>query len=432
MPNTKRKIKRFKVSNINDFIDKTCDLASKEHFFIRLENHSIQYPQGSFPRLIAFGAQSSLSLSEYKNTFGLLNDYYSKTNDWIFGYLSYDLKNDTEKLQSKNADLKNFPELSFFCPVDIIEIMENAVEIKSLRNPDQVFEEIINHKPGTSQPNKSTDVNFKPNISQKEYLEVINKLRKHIYDGDIYEINYCMEYSAKTTGINAYSHWQSLCEKSPTPFAAYFKSNNYTLMCSSPERFLKRNEAHIISQPIKGTIETGETDTDRQKNKRTLLNSEKERAENMMIVDLVRNDLAKSALPGSVKVDELFGIYEFRHLFHMISTVIAEKKKSIESIDIIKNAFPMGSMTGAPKIKVMELIEHYEKSKRGIFSGTVGFIDPAGNFDFNVIIRSLFYNSGTNILSYSVGSAITFDSDPQYEFEECQLKAKAIREIFAK
>ncbi len=426
-----RKSKRYLLSNINQFVQNACDLAHNSEFFVRFENHNISYPCGAFPKLIAFGAASSVTLTNCPGAFNSLSEYIQKTKDWIFGYLSYDLKNDTEKLFSQNQDHKSFPELIFFCPQNILELEEDAVLIHTLGDPDLLFDEIQNVN-NIRKASENAKIDFKTETSREEYLEVINKLRRHIYEGDVYEINYCMEYLANVDNIDPYKYWVKLCEQSPTPFAAFFKARKFALICASPERFIRKNKQKIISQPIKGTIPTGKDASVRKENKRRLFNSEKERAENMMIVDLVRNDLAKSSKPGSVEVEELFGIYEFRHLFHMISTVVSEVKENIGLVDIIKNAFPMGSMTGAPKIKVMELIEKYEKSKRGIFSGSIGYIDPTGNFDFNVIIRSLFYNSETKLLSYNVGSAITYDSDPEQEYEECQLKAKAIREIFQK
>jgi para-aminobenzoate synthetase component 1 len=152
-------------------------------------------------------------------------------------------------------------------------------------------------------------------------------------------------------------------------------------------------------------------------------------AENLMIVDLVRNDLAKSSKPGSVKVEELFGIYSFKQLHQMISTVSSIKRENVDPVEVIKNAFPMGSMTGAPKIRAMELIEKYETTKRGVYSGASGYFTPEMDFDFNVLIRSIFYNDTANKLSFQVGSAITYDADPEYEYKECLLKAKAIFEI---
>ncbi|MBL7747847.1 MAG: chorismate-binding protein, partial [Chitinophagaceae bacterium] len=160
-----------------------------------------------------------------------------------------------------------------------------------------------------------------------------------------------------------------------------------------------------------------------------LFHSAKDRSENVMVVDLVRNDLAKICTEGTVKVDELYGIYSFPQVHQMISTVSGELKQGISFADIIKATFPMGSMTGAPKKRVMELIEQYEQTRRGIFSGAVGYIAPNGDFDFNVVIRSIMYNAATRYLSYQAGSGITFYSDPEMEWEECLMKAAAIRKV---
>ena len=164
-----------------------------------------------------------------------------------------------------------------------------------------------------------------------------------------------------------------------------------------------------------------------RKSKEELFHSDKDRSENVMVVDLVRNDLSKVCEEGTVKVDELYGIYSFPQVHQMISTVSGELKKNISFTEIIKATFPMGSMTGAPKKRVMELIEQYEKTKRGIFSGCLGYISPNGDFDFNVVIRSIMYNASSNYLSFQAGSAITFYSDPEKEWEECLLKAEAIK-----
>ena len=200
-------------------------------------------------------------------------------------------------------------------------------------------------------------------------------------------------------------------------------------MCASPERFIKKEDKKLTSQPIKGTIRRGKSPEEDELLRDQLRNSEKERAENMMIVDLVRNDLARSCKPGSVVVEEMFGVYPFKYLFQMISTISGELREQVHFIDAIKNAFPMGSMTGAPKIKAMQLIEKYEVAKRGVFSGAVGYITPNGDFDFNVVIRSIFYNQLTSQLSFQAGSAITYDSIPEQEYDECMLKVKAILAI---
>jgi para-aminobenzoate synthetase component 1 len=203
------------------------------------------------------------------------------------------------------------------------------------------------------------------------------------------------------------------------------------MMCASPERYLHKHGNTILSQPIKGTARRG-TDTGSDNEIKTALQSSiKDRAENVMIVDLVRNDIARSCKTGSVKVEELFGIYTFPQVHQMISTITGQLKEEEPFTNAIRYSFPMGSMTGAPKVKVMELVEKYEHSRRELFSGTVGYISPEGNFDFNVIIRSLFYNAATRYLSYQTGGAITYDSTPEQEWEEMRLKAWALEKIFS-
>jgi para-aminobenzoate synthetase component 1 len=222
-------------------------------------------------------------------------------------------------------------------------------------------------------------------------------------------------------------------EISPNPFAAFYRLQDKYLLCASPERFLMKTGNQISSQPIKGT------------NKRDLLNSlhddelkkelaesRKDQSENVMIVDLVRNDLTKICKEASVKVDELFGIYSFPQVHQMISTIRGELKEATPFSQIISATFPMGSMTGAPKHRVMQLIDEYEPSSRGIFSGSVGYINPDGDFDFNVVIRSIMYNATNRCLSYQVGSGITFYSDPEKEWVECMLKAEAIKKVLTK
>jgi para-aminobenzoate synthetase component 1 len=251
-------------------------------------------------------------------------------------------------------------------------------------------------------------------------------LRSHIEEGDIYEINYCINFSATANNLNPVHLFQELCKKSPAPFASYLKMGKKHILSASPERFIKLKDDKIISQPIKGTASRGKTDSEDAENKKQLSESEKERAENMMIVDLVRNDLAKSAESGSVKVEEIFGIYSFQQVHQMISTISATKRNEIHSVEVIENAFPMGSMTGAPKISAMQLIDKYENCKRNVFSGSIGYFNSENEFDFNVLIRSIYFDEESNKLNYQVGSAITYDSNAEAEYEECLLKAKAI------
>ena len=199
-------------------------------------------------------------------------------------------------------------------------------------------------------------------------------------------------------------------------------------MCASPERFLKKIKNTILSQPIKGTSKRGNNIKEDEEEKKALQLNEKERSENTMIVDLVRNDLSKICTEGSVMVKEYLKIYSFPQVHQMISTISGNLRENISFSEILSATFPMGSMTGAPKKRVMELIEQYEKTKRGLFSGTVGYINPGGDFDFNVVIRSILYNEENNYLSIQAGSAITFKSDPHKEYEECNIKIEAMRQ----
>lgn len=379
------------------------------------------YPSGGFPKVLAVAS----SKKEY--------NFLSKQiphNQWIFGYLGYDLKNEIEKLFSKNPDYLGFEESVCFEPEYVFTwLNDSQVQVESIH---PIQEEILKKeilKNTYFQENKSTQISIKSRVTYEEYCQNVEKIKNHILEGDIYELNYCTEFFAENTVIQPIQVYKALCERSPMPFSVFLKAQEKYALCASPERFLKKKGQTIISQPIKGTIPRGNTPTEDLLQKEKLRNSEKEMAENMMIVDLVRNDLAKSAVTGTTKVTEMFGIYTFRQLHQMISTIEAQIKPDTTINEVIKNAFPMGSMTGAPKIKAMELIERYENTKRGLFSGAIGFVNPLGDFDFNVVIRTIFYDAKKHYLSFQVGSAITYDSSGEQEYEECMLKAKAIREV---
>ena len=397
------------------------------HYF----NHNqITFPHGAFPKLVAAGVHKAPDFSGLDD-FTTLRTFWEQERDWLIGYLGYDLKNQVEKLESSNPDSLENPDINFYIPTHILLFSQDQVDIYSYENPEGVFLAInstpvsgfIDHLPGIS------ELPLKPRIDEPEYLDTVKRLRQHIEEGDLYEMNFCLEYWGKTKKLHPLKTYLQLIEKSPTPFSVYQKMDHQHLMCASPERFLKKQGNKLVSQPIKGTIRRGKNTLEDQQLKQQLATDEKEIAENMMIIDLVRNDLARSCKPGTVQVEEFFGIYTFQQLHQMISTISGELRKDIHFIDAIRNAFPMGSMTGAPKVKAMELIEYYEKSKRGLYSGAVGFIQPDGDFDFNVVIRSLLYNSRSSVLSFQVGSAITYDSLPEKEYQECQLKGEAMVDI---
>jgi para-aminobenzoate synthetase component 1 len=252
---------------------------------------------------------------------------------------------------------------------------------------------------------------------------------EYIQQGDIYEANFCMEFFAENAQINPIDTYQKLATISQTPFAAFFKNNEHFLLSASPERYLRKEGTQVISQPIKGTAKRFEDPIQDEKSKLDLASDAKERSENIMIVDLVRNDLSQTANKGSVKVEELCAIYSFKQVHQMISTISSEVSNTISPIDILQTTFPMGSMTGAPKLSAMKIIEELEATKRGLYSGAIGYFSPVGDFDFNVVIRSILYNKNNNYLSFSVGSALTSLAIPEKEYEECLLKAKAMLHV---
>lgn len=394
-----------------------------------LDNNNYRNYPCTYEGLIAAGVKDSVSL-QYGAAFESLKKFYDSKKDWLFGFFSYDLKNETENLTSKNHDGLQFPALFFFQPEWIIEIHKRHAVVHAPQDAPADFRKIISAHPVFARSCADTAESFElhPRISKTVYLETVQQIQQHIAAGDIYEMNFCQEFYAEGADIRPLDVFQKLNELSKAPFSCYLKNDGRYLLCASPERFLKKEGAKLTSMPIKGTIRRGKTFEEDSFLKEKLRHDGKELSENVMIVDLVRNDLSKSCTAGSVKADELFGIKTFEQVHQMVSTVSGTLRDDLHCIDAIKNAFPMGSMTGAPKVRAMQLIEQYEKSKRGLYSGAAGYLTPEGDFDFNVVIRSLLYNAQKKYLSFHAGSAITFDSVPAKEYEECLLKAKALRE----
>lgn len=341
----------------------------------------------------------------------------------VFGYFSYDLKNQIEKLESKHDDFIQFPSMYFFVPQHVILIDSNAQMMVMSEDSDTIIQQIKNQ---IIEKDTRKIVVLKQKVDKETYLRNVEAIKNRIIEGDVYELNYCVEFFAEKVSLDPMQTYFHLQKNSPTPFGAYFKLNDKYILCASPERFIKKSLNMLYSQPIKGTVKRSDDFLTDEELKEELQYSEKERAENLMIVDLVRNDLAKSSKTGSVKVEELYGIYSFKQVHQMISTVSSTITDGLHPVEAIRNAFPMGSMTGAPKVMAMELIEQYETSKRGVYSGAIGYFAPNEDFDFNVVIRSIQYNTSNQYLNFEVGSAITFDSDAEKEYEECLLKAEAM------
>lgn len=402
-----------------------------EVIWLDSNNHKTQY--SSYDVLLAVDGLTAI-VTDANNGFSDLEEYQTQVKDWIFGYLSYDLKNDTEYLSSKNYDGLEFPELYFFQPKKIIGIRGDEVHFIYLNMVvDEIVEDyktITDFVPKTKHNSKdSGDVHIKMRIFKDEYFSKVNQMLEHIHKGDIYEANFCQEFYAEDLQLDALNTYKKLNAISKPPFASYVKLFDKFLMCASPERYLKKTGTKVISQPIKGTAPRSKNvDMDRQ-NSKSLQTDEKERSENIMIVDLVRNDLSKRAIKGSVVVEELCKVYSFDQVHQMISTITATVPVDTDPIELLRDTFPMGSMTGAPKVSAMKIIEELESFKRGVYSGTVGYFTPEGDFDFNVVIRSILYNETKKYVSYAVGSAITAKSVPEKEYQECLLKAKAMRQV---
>ncbi|CAN1495554.1 TrpE Anthranilate/para-aminobenzoate synthases component I [Flavobacteriaceae bacterium] len=392
---------------------------------------SNEYPQkySTYDCVLAVDAFTSIT-TDYHNAFEDLKQYQQTTKDWLFGYLTYDLKNDTEALQSCNYDGLEFPDLFFFQPKKLFLLKGNQLEIQYLNMCDDEveddFEAILKYSETTIETKESLLIQQR--ISKKFYLEKVSKMLNYINNGNIYEANFCMEFYAEGT-INPITKFQRLNEISKPPFAVYLKNNKQFLLSASPERYLKKEGEKIISQPIKGTAKRFSDEKEDEISKQNLALDPKERSENIMITDLVRNDLSRTAQKGSVQVEELCGIYSFLQVHQMISTVTSIIDNQNVVVEVLKTTYPMGSMTGAPKISAMKIIEELEETKRGLYSGAVGYFTPNGDFDFNVVIRSILYNQENQYVSFSVGSAITSLSVPENEYEECLLKANAMLNV---
>ncbi len=352
------------------------------------------------------------------NPWDELKAFRKKHQDWLFGYFGYDLKNHIEELESGNKALTGVPDLFFMVPRLLLEIDidKKITQLKGKAFPEELKEE------GQS-PLK---VQLQNRISKKEYQDLIEQAKVDIYEGEYYEINLSHPLQFNFEG-DPLSLYESMKTAGPVPFGSYLEMDELVICCSSPERFLARSGNRVWSQPIKGTASRGKED-DAEAELIKLRDSEKERAENLMIVDLVRNDLGRVAIKNSVRVSNLFEIQSFETVHQMVSTVECTVDDEIESEEVIKACFPMGSMTGAPKISAMKAIEKYEHYRRGIYSGAIGYFSPNGDFDFNVVIRTAIINGDK--LIYPVGGAITSDSDAEDEWEETLLKAKAITNIF--
>jgi len=426
----------YKISLTDNFKQKLLSWSQQFNEVIWLdsnnETNSLNSKSTNYKAILAVDAFTSIKTDSF-NAFEKLEEYQQMTKDWLFGYLTYDLKNDVENLASNNFDGLHFPDLLFFQPKKLFLFTENEVEIHYLNFvADEVkddWKEILRRSANQTYSEENHSIKIHLRTSKDSYFEKLQHILNHIQRGDIYEANFCQEFYSENVSLDPIKTYLHLNEISKPPFATYLKFDDYFAMSASPERYISKWGTKVISQPIKGTAKRDVNKDEDELLKEKLRNDPKERSENIMITDLVRNDLSRFAEKGSVQVDELCEVYTFKQVHQMISTISCEVSPEISPVKILKETFPMGSMTGAPKISAMKIIEELEETKRALYSGSVGYFTPNGDFDFNVIIRSILYNASKKYISYSVGSAITSKSNPLKEYEECLIKAKAMREV---
>jgi para-aminobenzoate synthetase component 1 len=378
--------------------------------------------------ILSFGIENEFILNEGKSLDQLQHYINQHKGSYLFGSLAYDLKNSIEQLSSQYTDQLAYPLAHFWVPKFVIrlekekfEYLQGEQDEESFLFLDYFMEEEIDHN------FHSFPYRFEARTSKERYISQVEKLKAHIQRGDIYEVNYCQEYFAENVELEyPMDTYFKLNRITKAPFSTFLQTDKHAIFCGSPERYMKKNGDRLLSQPIKGTAPRGIDSQADEALKQHLQNDPKERAENIMIVDLVRNDLSRVAKKGSVQVSELCGIHTFETVHQMISTIECELEKEVSFLDILNASFPMGSMTGAPKVEAMKIIDETEDFNRGIYSGSIGYISPNGDFDFNVVIRSMIYNRENKYLSCAVGGAITILSDPEKEYEECQTKIKKI------
>ena len=387
--------------------------------------------------LLAVGARRSFTWSgENAESLDSWNEFLQPNGKatWAFGWLGYDLKNGIEQLESQRLDHAQFPTLHWVEPRVVIEwgSSHSAAQIVHGADEDdaqELLQQVL--RPIASIP-EAPEISLKPRWDEATYLQRARRVKKHIQRGDVYELNLCQEWMSNDKLDSVWDAFVRLQHFTQSPYSALVKAGEFHLISGSPELFLDKKGSTLTSSPIKGTIARGANEAEDRALAQALLADPKERGENVMICDLVRNDLSRIAQPGTVHVPELFGIHRFRSVHQMISTVQCEVRPECDPVDILRATFPMGSMTGAPKVRAMELIDELEGCKRGVYSGSVGYFQPNGDFSLNVVIRSLLYNAASERISMHVGGAITSLSVPEKEYQECLLKAEAMLKTLQK
>ena len=427
-----RESTRFRLSDPELFKKKALEWARgfNEFMLLNSNNHFKSDPYHTEEWLLAAGALNFVRSELADGAMEALGAFLQTTDERIYGFLNYNLKEIVGGGKYKNDSYVSFPYLYFFDPRYVLRLRGDDLEInrnypESAAIYDLIMQTVLAQKEG-----KSISFSFEATESKEDYLQKVELIKEKIRDGEFYELNYCLEFRSETNlEESPVELYHRLNEKSPNPFSTLLRVGDLWLLCASPERFLARRKDLLIAQPIKGTAaKSGDQDIDRQR-ALELQRNPKERAENAMIVDLMRNDLARVCETGSVEVRELFGVYVLPSVIQMISTVCGRQRSEVDVVEILKSSFPMGSMTGAPKTEVMKQIDDLETFNRGIYSGAAGYLSREGDFDLNVVIRSIQTDAGKGRVAFQAGGAITLDSEPESEYAEIRLKIRPLLEV---
>jgi para-aminobenzoate synthetase component 1 len=422
---------RFNYIENKEFIHLVLNNLPNYSTFCVLHSNEINSPllHDEYDFIVSLGSQKQFQSNNPINW-----DFFNtleQQNCFLMGFISYAYNKDFWKISEKKSTIAPPANSFWFAPKYLIYKRKEEKEFVIYgENPSEFYHSILQSQIAPLESSPEFKHEFLPLLSKEKYIHTIEKIREDIKNGEYYEINYCQEFISNKFNSDPFLIWEKIRNSNKAPFSAFFRHHSFFSISLSPERFLKRKANILLSQPIKGTAMRGGTELEDEKNKSNLQNSEKERAENIMIVDLVRNDLSRVCEVGTVSVEELCGIYSFKNVHQMISTISGKQLEKTKLGEILKNTFPMGSMTGAPKRMVVERASEYEVSARGLYSGSIGYLESNGNFDLNVVIRTLIIDTEKKIASFHVGGAITYDSDPFAEYDECMLKGKFWLDLF--
>lgn len=357
-----------------------------------------------------------------------------QARDWVFGHVAYDLGDGSGHLRSRHQRDPALPLERWFVPRTVIEWSggRTLVHLHPAHEEEgSALASVLLQEPRAARNDGRPLGPWVPDTDRGRYLANARRLLRHIQRGDIYEVNYCTRHSARAVDWDPYAAFGRMLQRSRAPFAAFYREGERFVLCASPERFLAIDGDRVVGEPMKGTRPRSSDPEEDGRLAAELASDAKERAENVMAVDVMRHDLARVAASRSVTVPELCAVRSYPAVHQMVSTVAATLAPGSSAYAALLAAFPMASMTGAPKIRAMELIDEAEDRARGLFSGTFGFFAPDGTADLNVVIRSVFFDRERGTAAIHAGSALTANCDPETEWEECALKARSVMEAIA-